>query len=162
MVATTVLVHRETARPAPDELVSGVHDVMKSIVHHLQPVLEEQGISKGQFWALHTVSSLEQPTLSTVAHHLAISAPTLCADVDQLEENGLVARHRSDRDRRTVQLSLTAKGRRAEAKIWGHIGRLLNESAKGLPDEDLATTVRVFRELYRRLETAGIPSRGRP
>lgn len=162
MVATAVLAPPESARVKPDQLVSSVHDVMKSIVHRLQPVLEEEGISTGQFWTLHQVSSLQHPSLSTVARHLAISAPTLCANVDQMESTGLIIRHRSDRDRRAVELSLTSKGRKVESRIWGHIGRLMNETAEGLPPEDIAAAVRVFRELHRRLEPVDAAARGPP
>lgn len=152
MVASTVLAPRESSLGEPDQLVNEVHEVMRSVTHLLQPTLESAGISKGQFWALHQITSLEQPSLSTVARHLSISAPTLCADVDQLETAGLITRHRSDRDRRTVLLSLTTKGRKVESRIWVHIRRLMREAVQGLTPEDIATAARVFRELHRRLD----------
>jgi len=152
MVATAALSRRDRPRADPDQLVNSVHEVMRSVVHRLQPALENEGISTGQFWALHLVSSLRSASLSTVARHLSVSAPTVCANVDQLEAAGLVTRHRSDRDRRAVELALTAKGRKVETRIWGRIGRLMNEAAEGLPPNDVATAVRVFQELQRRLE----------
>jgi DNA-binding MarR family transcriptional regulator len=162
MVASAVLAPRKPSLGEPDQLANEVHEVMRSFAHLLQPALEHEGVSKGQFWALHQVSSLEHPSLSTVARHLSISAPTLCADVDQLEASGLVTRHRSDRDRRTVVLSLTPKGRKVESRIWDWIGRLMSEAAEGLPAEDIATAVRVFRELHRRLEATGKSAAERP
>jgi MarR family transcriptional regulator, organic hydroperoxide resistance regulator len=152
MVAATVLASREASRIDPDELVNEVHEVMRSLSHLLHPALEAEGISKGEFWALHLVSSLESASVSTVARHLAVSAPTVCASVDQLEATGLVTRHRSKRDRREVVLSLTPKGHKVESRIWAQIGRLVGEAAVGLPAEDLATATRVFRELHRRLD----------
>ncbi|MGA7862318.1 MAG: MarR family transcriptional regulator [Thermoplasmata archaeon] len=152
MVATATLSRRDPPRADPDQLVNSVHEVMRSVVHRLQPALESEGISTGQFWALHLVSSLRSASLSTVARHLSVSAPTVCANVDQLEAAGLVTRHRSDRDRRAVELALTSKGRKVETRIWGRIGRLMNEAAEGLPPNDVATAVRVFQELQRRLE----------
>jgi DNA-binding MarR family transcriptional regulator len=162
MVSSTVVVPRELSPGESDQLVNAVHEVMRSFVHHLQPALESEGISKGQFWALHQVLSLENPSLSTVARHLSISAPTLCADVDQLEASGLVTRHRSGLDRRTVMLSPTSKGRKVESRIWGRIGLMMREAAQGLPPEDIATAVRVFREVHRRLETTGTSASERP
>jgi MarR family transcriptional regulator, organic hydroperoxide resistance regulator len=161
MVAAAVVEPRERAGLGPDELVNSVHEMMRSVVHHLQPALAHEGISTGQFWALHLVSSLESASVSTVARHLAVSAPTVCSNIDLLEAGGLVGRHRSDKDRRSVELTLTPKGRRVEARIWGQIGRLMNETAKGLPPEDIATAVRVFRELHRRLEPGDDRSGGR-
>lgn len=152
MVGSTVLVHRELPIAEAEQLVNGVHDVMKLVVHRLQPAFEREGISTGQFWALHVVSSLQSASLSTVARHLAVSTPTVCANVDQLEADGLVTRSRSARDRRNVVLALTPKGRKVESRIWSRIAHLVSEAAGGLPAQDVATAARVFRELHRRLE----------
>ncbi len=151
-------------RPAPasndvEELVESVHDVMRSVFHRLHPAVEAEGISIGQFWSLHLVSSLRSASLSTVARHLAVSAPTVCANVDSLESQGLVSRQRSERDRRAVELSLTPKGRRVEARVWAEVGRLMAEAADDLPPRDVATAVRVFRELHRRLDATPAPAR---
>src|SRR5271170_2351853 len=152
MVATAALARRTPVPSDADELVASVHDVMRSVLHLAHPSLEAEGLSMGQFWALHLVSSLHSASMSTVARHLAVSSPTVCVKVDQLESAGLVTRHRSERDRRTVELSLTPKGRRVEARVWARIGVLMGEAAEELPPEDVTTAVRVFRELGRRLD----------
>lgn len=108
----------------------------------------------GQFWALHLVSSLGSASLSSVARHLSVSAPTVCAKVDELEAAGLLARARSQRDHRAVELTLTPKGRKVESRVWSRIGRLMTEAAVDLPPGDVTTAVRVFRELSRRLGPA--------
>jgi DNA-binding MarR family transcriptional regulator len=152
MVASAALVRSRATSPGVDDLVSSVHEVMRSVLRRSHPTLEAEGISMGQFWALKHVSSLGSTSVSAVARHLAVSAPTVCASVDKLEAAGLVTRHRSERDRRAVDLSLTAKGKRVEARMWAEIGRLMTDAAAGLPREDIATAVRVFREMNRRLE----------
>jgi len=162
MVATAALVHREASHPEAEQLVASVHEVMRSILHRIHPALEAEGISMGQFWALHLVSSLRAASVSTVARHLSVSAPTVCANVDQLEAAGLVTRHRSERDRRAVDLSLTPKGRRVESRVWARIGRVMAGAAEELPPEDVATAVRVFRELNLRLDAGGSLSREGP
>jgi DNA-binding MarR family transcriptional regulator len=125
---------------------------MGSVLRRAHSALEAEGISMGQFWALHLVSSLGAASVSTVARHLSVSAPTVCGKVDQLEAAGLVIRHRSERDRRTVELSLTPKGRKVEARLWERIGTMVGSAAEELRPEDVATAVRVFRELSRRLD----------
>ena len=155
MVATSALVHREPASRDAEQLVASVHEVMRSLLHRVHPALEAEGISMGQFWALHLVSSLRQASVSTVARHLSVSAPTVCANVDQLESAGLVTRHRSERDHRAVELSLTAKGRKVETRVWGRIGQLMAGAAEDLPPEDVATAVRIFQQLNHRLEANG-------
>jgi MarR family transcriptional regulator, organic hydroperoxide resistance regulator len=152
MVATAVLTRKVPAAPGAEELVASVHDVMKLVLHRSQPALDAEGISMGQFWSLHVLSSLRSASLGTIARHLSISAPTACANLDLLEAAGLVTRRRSARDRRTVEHSLTAKGRRAETRIWGHVAKIMADAAKDLAPEDVSTAARVFQELGRRLE----------
>jgi DNA-binding MarR family transcriptional regulator len=150
-----VAIAAELERPAPPggvgELVDLVHEVMRSSLHRLHPTLGKEGITMGQFWALHAVSSMEAASLSTVARNLGVAPPTACANLDQLEAAGLVLRQRSERDRRAVFLSLTPRGRKVEARVWSRIGRLMTDAAQELPASDVATTVRVFREIQRRL-----------
>jgi DNA-binding MarR family transcriptional regulator len=82
---------------------------------------------------------------------LSVAPPTVCTNVDQLVRVGLVARHRSELDRRAVELTLTPAGRRVEARIWRSIGRVMQGATEGLPAADVATATRVFRELRDRL-----------
>lgn len=152
MVATTVLVAREETLHGAEELVESVHDVMRVILHRLHPTLEAEGISMGQFWALHLVSSLRSASVSSLARHLSVSAPSVCANLDQLEAAGLLTRRRSQRDRRAVDLSLTPKGRKVEARVWARVGRVMSEALGALPPEEVATAARVFQALGRHLE----------
>jgi DNA-binding MarR family transcriptional regulator len=149
-----------TAPPTDTEqLVVCVHDAMGSVLHRIHPALEAEGISLGQFWALHLVSGLRSASVSTVARHLFVSAPTVCANVDQLEASGLLTRRRSERDHRAVELLLTPKGRKVESRVWDRIGQMMSEAAQDLPPEDVATALRVFVALNRRLESNAVPPR---
>jgi DNA-binding MarR family transcriptional regulator len=152
MVATAALAEEGPSSRDAEELIVSVHEVIRTVLRRLHPALEAEGVSMGQFWALHLVSSLRSASLSRVARHLNVSAPTVCANIDQLEAAGLVTRHRSQRDRRAVDLSLTPKGRRVETRIWARMGDVMAEATRGLPPEDVAAAVRVFRELTNRLE----------
>jgi len=149
MVATPLLAPR--ASRSADELVGSVHELMRSVLRGAHPTLEDEGISMGQFWTLHLVSSLGSARLTTVARQLSLSSPTVCAKIDELEAAGLLTRHRSERDRRAVELVLTAKGRKVETRIWARIGEMFAEATVDLPEEDLATAVRVFRAINGRL-----------
>jgi DNA-binding MarR family transcriptional regulator len=109
-------------------------------------------VTMGQFWALHLVSSLGQTSLTSVARHLRVAPPTVCGNVDHLVRAGFVARDRSVRDRRAVELSLTPAGRRVEARIWRAIGQLMDDVTTDLPAADVATAARVFSEIRHRLD----------
>ncbi len=152
MSTMTRSIHAPPAPAEPEDLVNAVHEVMGAMLRRAAPSLEDQGITMGQFWALHLVSSLGRTSLTAVARHLSVAPPTVCAKVDDLVRAGLVARHRSEKDRRTVELSLTPAGRRVEAHVWRAIGRVMNAATVDLSREDVATASRVFEEIRKRLD----------
>jgi MarR family transcriptional regulator, organic hydroperoxide resistance regulator len=160
MVATASLLAPRSESKDVVQLIDLLHEVLKSSLRQLHPMLAKEGITMGQFWAIHTVSSLQAASVSTVARYLGVSAPTVCTNIDQLEAAGLVRRDRSQKDRRSVDLSLTPRGRKVEARVWTEIGRVMSEAAHGLPDTDLSAAVRVFREIARHLEPEGTAHRG--
>jgi DNA-binding MarR family transcriptional regulator len=148
---------RAPSDPAePRDLVNSVHEVMGAVLRRAAPSLGAEGITMGQFWALHLVSSLGRPSLTSVARHLSVAPPTVCAKVDELVRAGLVSRRRSEKDRRTVDLSLTPAGRRVETRVWRAIGVVMDSVTADMSRADIATTTRVFREIRTRLD--GPPS----
>jgi DNA-binding MarR family transcriptional regulator len=153
------------ARPESTEvpqLIDLVHQVLQGSLRQLHPTLAKEGITMGQFWAIHTVSSLEAASLSTVARYLGVSSPTACANIDQLEAAGLVRRQRSERDRRAVELSLTPRGRKVETRVWHEIARVAYEAGRDLDAREVAAAVRVFREVARRIESVAPTRREGP
>jgi MarR family transcriptional regulator, organic hydroperoxide resistance regulator len=128
-------------------LVESFHAVLKLSLARVQPALADEGITMGQFWALHTLSSHGAASVSMIARYLGVSAPTVCGNLDQLEAGGLVRRTRSVKDRREVELSVTPRGRRVEGRLWDAIGRVMIEAARDLPAADLAVASRVFRAI---------------
>ena len=150
------------ARPESTEvtqLVDLVHEVLQSTLRQLHPTLAKEGITMGQFWAIRTVSSLETASLSTVARYLGVSSPTVCASIDELVAAGLVHRQRSERDRRAVELSLTPRGRKVEARVWREMARVMAEAGRGVDSQDVQAAVRLFREVARRLDSVGAARR---
>jgi DNA-binding MarR family transcriptional regulator len=143
---------KATLSPESAELAKSVHDLIRVLLRYLQPVVETEGISKGQFWVMHVLSNCETGSVNDVAQRLSLSAPSVSVTVDQLEKAGLVTRVRSASDRRTVNLTLTAKGRMVEERVWGKIERQIADVIADLPRPDIAITVQVIGELSKRLD----------
>jgi MarR family transcriptional regulator, organic hydroperoxide resistance regulator len=150
MVAASSKLYSGTS--SGDELAKSVHEVVRSLFRDIQPTVEAERLSLAQFWAMHVLSSMHPKSVSAVARHLGVSAPTTCVTIDQLEAAGLVTRQRSVRDHRFVDLALTQEGHRVEARVWSRIGRRISEAVRDLPPDDVAKAVQVFRELSRRLD----------
>lgn len=61
--------------------------------------------------------------------------------LDRLEKKGLIARSRSDTDRRVVKLGLTAQGQHAASQLPEIGADVLNEQLRGFSDTDLTTLI---------------------
>src|SRR5690349_4671440 len=90
---------RATLSPESAELAKSVHDLIRVLLRYLQPVVEAEGISKGQFWIMHVLSNCDTGSVNDVAQRLSLSAPSVSVTVDQLERAGMVTRVRSASDR---------------------------------------------------------------
>ena len=139
-----------------EALLWSVHDITQAVMHQLRPTLSEAGISWEQFLTLHIISVHRSATVSDMAQHLSISPPTACVSVDRLEAGGLVERRRSKSDQRTVEIRVTARGRRVERQVWSQFGRLTSQAAGNLPLHDIDAAAKVLRQLTDQLQRPGV------
>jgi DNA-binding MarR family transcriptional regulator len=92
-------------------------------------------------FGLLTMLAQDQPcSQAHLAERMGVSPPAMLALLDSLEKVGLVARTRSELDRRVQQISLTGPGRKALARAQDTADRIQAEIAERLgpePDADL-------------------------
>ena len=90
------------------------------------------GLEPQQHQLLLTVRGLPsgaEPTVGELAERLQIRHHSVVELIDRLEERGLVARHRSERDRRNVLVALTGPGEQVlEALTVRHRAELESEA----------------------------------
>lgn len=99
------------AGPVGAGLVFG--EAIIGAIEHLTKVLTEAGLTPARWrllMALVVQAGQEGATIGELAEHLGIKEPTVTATVDRLEAEGLVARARSETDRRVVRVRLTPEG----------------------------------------------------
>jgi MarR family transcriptional regulator, organic hydroperoxide resistance regulator len=95
--------------------------------------------------ALLMLADCEEATAGQLARAAELNPASVTGMLDHLEREGIVNRRRSDRDRRSVLVSLTASGRElleAKRERWRSMWR---EHLEGFPPEDLAAAARVLR-----------------
>jgi DNA-binding MarR family transcriptional regulator len=90
------------------------------------------GISPPHFGILRWIHANEGKNQRELASHLGVVPSRLVALLDELETEGLVARERSVRDRRSQQLQLTRKGSHLLEKV---------ERIAGAHDADLGSSL---------------------
>jgi DNA-binding MarR family transcriptional regulator len=96
-------------------IVDRVNGISRRVKRELEATLSEFGITHGEWHLLAHLRLAGEPFCSSpgeLASSLEISSGAMTNRLDRLEEAGLVRRHRDPRDRRAVQVELTAEGRR--------------------------------------------------
>lgn len=66
-----------------------------------------------QFETLRFISEESSPTMHDIARYHGITAPSVTAHVSELVRAGYLTRLSDEKDRRTIRLNLTARGKRA-------------------------------------------------
>ena len=90
--------------------------LVKSIRGHYQVVENRSGVSGAQLWVLAHVADNPGSKVGELARTLAIHQSTASNLVGRLESLGLIERNRLRHDQRSVELTLTPKGRSALAR----------------------------------------------
>ncbi|MFQ6033839.1 MAG: MarR family winged helix-turn-helix transcriptional regulator [Candidatus Bipolaricaulia bacterium] len=87
---------------------------------------EAEGLSPSQVQTLLFLSHAHPryKGIGAIAKRFSIAPATASRIVDNLEKKGLVERTRSEQDRRSVRVELTAAGKRAAGKITAIVSRL--------------------------------------
>jgi MarR family transcriptional regulator, 2-MHQ and catechol-resistance regulon repressor len=78
----------------------------------------EYGLTTPQFGVLEALYHLGPLPLGELAEKLLVTGGNITYVMDRLEEQGLVARERSIRDRRVVRAQLTEAGERLVAEVF--------------------------------------------
>jgi MarR family transcriptional regulator, organic hydroperoxide resistance regulator len=84
---------------------------------HAGALLHGLGLSAGQELLLMLLWDKQPRSQAELTREMAIEPPTTSKMLSRLERAGLIARNRSERDRRTVLVTLTEAGQALEAPV---------------------------------------------
>src|SRR6266571_2638473 len=87
-----------------------VQRTARALARRFDEVLRPLGITQGQFSLLISLNRPEPPTISSVAHLLAMDRTTLTANLKPLQRRNLLKVTVDKEDKRSRRLSLTAAG----------------------------------------------------
>lgn len=94
----------------PVDVANRLRPVLLHLNRRLRRELSPLGITGGQAALLHAVRTNPGVGIRELAELEGVSTPAMTAYVDRLQAAGLLARRRSERDRRRVELELTEDG----------------------------------------------------
>jgi DNA-binding MarR family transcriptional regulator len=104
-------------------------------------------LSLAQFHAIRHIAEEGEATAGSIAKGAELTPASVTAILDGLERDGLVARRRSDEDRRVVLVSLTAQGREVVDKKRALWRSIWHDRLGGVPEHDLGAATRALREI---------------
>ncbi|MDH3350606.1 MAG: MarR family transcriptional regulator [Gammaproteobacteria bacterium] len=94
-----------------------LHRALDAVMPRFRKIFNDFGLTEQQGRVLRVLWEHEQITLRELSDLTLIAAPSLVGIVDRLQRAGLVARRKSDRDRRKVFVQTTRTGAALEADI---------------------------------------------
>lgn len=94
-----------------DLIVAALRRLMRAVDLHSHRLVDEFGLTGPQLATLRQVGRRGPLSSSALAQSVHLSNATITGIVSRLERRGLVARARTDSDRRIVQVTITDAGR---------------------------------------------------
>ena len=136
---------------------AGQRELERRTNEAMQPL----GLTGAQADALTVIGQTEPVALKDLGDLLIAEAGHPSRLVDRLVEAGLVARRAAGDDRRRVELSLTPKGRRLEARVRSTRESVLALGRQLIGDRDLTPVLVLLRDLIQYSAFAELVARRR-
>ncbi|REJ70041.1 MAG: MarR family transcriptional regulator [Planctomycetota bacterium] len=95
-----------------EQILVALRRITRAIDLRSRSLLQDYGLTAPQLAALQAIPRLNPATSGSLAKEIHLGQPTVTGILNRLESRGMIERVRSDEDRRTVRVSLTAEGER--------------------------------------------------
>ncbi len=93
------------------QIVASIRRIVRAVDLHSKKLVESCGMTGPQLATLQVIHRLGQTTPGTIARHVHLSQGTITGILYRLERRGLVARRKSETDRRGFIIEITGDGR---------------------------------------------------
>ncbi len=131
-------------------LAKRAHWLMLDLV---EPLLARHGLTYAQYIILVLLRDSAAVNPKDICTQFRHDSGALTRVIDQLAERGLVARLRSDVDRRKVELQLTTAGHKILDAMLPAVVELLNLAVEGFSAAELQELTRLLTKLNTRLQS---------
>ena len=112
------------------------HVLMGKMMHGFESSQKDMTLNQTQRRTLFIIHNKKVMTMTALHEIIGLEKGSLTAVIDQLIAKGLVKRERDEKDRRRVNISLSAKGKRKVKILRMEIGGHIKEKLERLPAEE--------------------------
>ena len=148
----------EKRPPHPTPMMQIIH-LSKLFRDQLRKTSEDAGVPCGYRMILIELSHLESATQYELARRTHLTAPTVSVTLQKMEHDGYITRTPDEKDLRQMRVSLTEKGKAAEADNRARANLLEQELLAGLSREQRAELTALLTSMEDNLhQTLGLPS----
>ncbi|OGP92683.1 MAG: hypothetical protein A2156_04755 [Deltaproteobacteria bacterium RBG_16_48_10] len=137
---------------AISEIMQSLRRMIKSLQDYSQMVYSHFGITGPQLWALKTIYQMGSLPLGKLSEGMYLHPSTISGVVDRLEKKGYVARDRTEKDRRVVEVRLTPKGKMVVRRAPNPVQGKMIYGLRKLEKEKLNLICESIQELVRIME----------
>ncbi|MCG1027196.1 MarR family transcriptional regulator [Virgibacillus halodenitrificans] len=132
------------------ELINRYQDAMNTINRNVNLILKEKihaEITTEQFPTLQYIQRNEQCTSSEIAAFLGVGKSAITAQINRLDEKGLIIRNRDKQDRRIVYLQLTEKGNELVDYTKNNLTEEIGTYLGNFNEEEILTFIHALEKL---------------
>jgi DNA-binding MarR family transcriptional regulator len=138
-------------RPGNYALKRSVGYLMRMSVNRVLPQLEvmfqDRELTFSQWTTLVVLNDGKIMSAGDLAHNICHDGGSLTRLIDQMVERGFVTRSRSEHDRRSVKLAITARGRAVVASLAPDVMNFWNKLLAGFSHDEVNTLVALLTKL---------------
>ncbi len=129
-----------------------VREVWRLFARCLQPRIAREGVSIGMWFVLRMLWDEDGMTQRELGERVGINGPTMVAALNSMERAGLVKRVQNRKDRRKINVFLTARGRQLKNKLWPMAAEVLGIGLAGLSANQVQSLTKMLAQIRGNLE----------
>jgi len=120
-------------------IVRSLRRIIRAVDVHSRHLAQEHGVTVPQLLCMLKIDELGPMTQKELSDAVFLNPSTIVGIIDRLEKAGILARQRSDEDRRRTSISLTPKGKQMVEESPSPLQQSLAEGIESLPELEKAT-----------------------
>jgi DNA-binding MarR family transcriptional regulator len=124
----------------------------RAFVKALAGEIEPHGILAAQWSVLRILWDIEGLTQVELAERMRVEKASLTGVVEGMERRGLILRVRNEDDRRKINITLTAQGRRLKSQLLPHAAKINRKATRGMTDAETSQLRGLLAKLIQNLE----------